>query len=271
MKKKIIISILLVVSLVLLVIVLLPKDGSNKRTRDFKAILALERISVVTDNSFLGFKVSKDSVYGFQYEIMKAFAAKYELELQFSQENDFKKAMTGLLDGDYDVFADFIPMYANLKEDVLFSSPLKKSRLVLVQTTDSVGVPSVVKQYQLGGDTIYVPANSPYVRRLRNLSDEIADTIYIVELKDLSTEAMVEMVAERKIKNTICLENEAQVLKLNYSNIDISLPLGFKQQHAWAMNKKSVVLGEKINEFLDEYIESSDYWRLYRKYFKQDN
>jgi membrane-bound lytic murein transglycosylase MltF len=269
MKKKIFIYALLLIAFVSLLFVLL-KNSPEKRPRDFKAILASDRISVVADNSFLGFMVAGDSVYGFQYEIMKAFADKYELELQFTQENDFEEAMSGLQNGDFDVYAGFIPVYADLKEKVLFSSALKKSRLMLVQQDDSLGTNKINKQYELGGDSIFVSSNSPYIGRIRNLSIEIADSIYIIEVKDVSTENLIEMVSLSKIKNTICLENEAQILKLKYSNIDISLPIGFKQQHAWAMNKKSVELAVKINEFLDEYIESAEYWRIYRKYFNQE-
>lgn len=269
MKKKILVFILALISVVVLIFVMQKGDSKQKRP-DFKAILAAGRITVVSDDSPLGFKTSNDSVYGFQYEIMKAFADKYELELQFTLENDYEQAMSGLQDGDFDIYADFIPVYAGLKDYVLFSSPLKKSRLVLVQRLDSLNTNTINKQYELGRDTIYVVENSPYITRIRNLSEEIADTIYIVEIEDASTEKLVEMVSQSKIKNTICLENEAQVLKSKYSNIDISLAVGFKQQHAWAMNKKSVVLAEKINEFLNEYLESPEYWRIYRKYYNQD-
>lgn len=121
----------------------------------------------------------------------------------------------------------------------------------------------------LARDTIYVTANSPYVKRLKNLADEIADTIVIVEMKEMTMEKMVEMVAENKLKNTVCVEQIAINLKLKYPEINISLPLGFTQELTWATHTESPLLMQKLNEFLSEFIGSSDYWDLYRKYYEQ--
>ena len=264
MKKKLLIVVVVVITLVLTIVSI---RSHKTKIRDFKSILASGRISVVTDNSSLGFRVENDSVYGFQYEIMKAFADKYELELQLTQQNDFEESMLAVQDGDFDIYANFIPTYANMSKTVLLSSPLIKSRLILVQRIDSLNPSIVEKQFELAGDTIFMAENSPYKTRIRNLSNEIADTIYIEEIKAVNIETLVQMVSESKLKNTICLECEAKNLKKKYSNIDISLAVGFNQYQAWAMNKKSKELAEKLDSFLDEYVESSEYWSLYSKYF----
>lgn len=267
MKKK---TVILVSSLIVaLVLVVLIVVQINSGVRDFPEIVKSGRLKVMTESSSLGFSASKDSVYGFQYEIIKAFADIHGLELEIGQQNNYKAAIEELVAGDYDVFANLIPANSVEKSKLLYSEPLINSRIVLVQKADSFGNAPIKEQLMLARDTIYVTANSPYVKRLKNLADEIADTIVIVEMKEMTMEKMVEMVAENKLKNTVCVEQIAINLKLKYPEINISLPLGFTQELTWATHTESPLLMQKLNEFLSEFIGSSDYWDLYRKYYEQ--
>lgn len=239
------------------------------KIHDLSDVIDSGRLTVVTDSSSMGFAVEKDSVYGFQYEIIKAFADSLGVELEISEQNDVKKAIEGLKEGEYDIVANLVPMTTELKDGVIFSKTIMSSRQVLVQRipADSLQRMPVKKQYELANDTIYVPYNSVYKMRIKNLADEIADSIHILEIKNVSTETMVRMVSQGKIKNTICSAQLAEKLKRQYPNIDISLPLGFTQEHGWVLNSKSALLAEKLNEFLSDFVGSSAYWELYRKYY----
>lgn len=239
------------------------------KIHDLSDVIDSGRLSVVTDSSSMGFAVEKDSVYGFQYEIIKAFADSLGVELEISEQNDVKKAIEGLKEGEYDIVANLVPMTTELKDGVIFSKTIMNSRQVLVQRipADSLQRMPVKKQYELANDTIYMPYNSVYKMRIKNLADEIADSIHILEIKNVSTETMVRMVSQGKIKNTICSAQLAEKLKRQYPNIDISLPLGFTQEHGWVLNSKSALLAEKLNEFLSDFVGSSAYWELYRKYY----
>ena len=103
--------------------------------------------------------------------------------------------------------------------------------------------------------------------RLNHLSNEIAEPIHIIEIKNKSSEQMVRLVANGKIKLTICDEQFAKKLKLKYPNIDVSLPISFAQEKAWAVHPDSPELLESLNEFLEDFIGSSAYWNIYRKYY----
>ena len=86
-------------------------------------------------------------------------------------------------------------------------------------------------------------------------------------MKSKSTEQIVHLVALGKIKYTICDEQIAQQFKLQYPNIDVSLPIGFEQEQAWAVHSGSPKLLEELNSFLNDFIGSSAYWKIYRKYY----
>jgi membrane-bound lytic murein transglycosylase MltF len=253
---------------ILLVITLLIHNF-KARIHDLPAIIESGRLTVLTDSSSNGFSVKGDSVSGFQYEIIKAFADSLGVELVISEQNDFKNGLDGLKSGDYDIFASLTPVTTEWKNEATFTIPIFTSRQVLVQRLkpDSAKLKQVIKHIQLANDTIYIPRNSPFKMRLQNLSNEIANPIEIIEMKNLSSEQMVHLVAIGKIKCTICDEQFAKKLKKKYPNIDISLPIGFTQQQAWVVHPQSKQLLKKLNEFLDDFIGSSAYWNIYRKYY----
>ncbi|MDP4239635.1 MAG: transporter substrate-binding domain-containing protein [Bacteroidota bacterium] len=242
---------------------------SRNKIHDLPSILKSGRLCVLTDSSSIGFSSKGNNVSGFQYEIVKAFADSLKLELVVSEKNDMKACMEGLSNGDYDIIANFIPVTTEYGKNALFTTPFFTSREVLVQQINKGSTRSklITKHSELANDTIYIPVNSPFRMRLDHLSNEIAEPIHIFEVKNKSSEQMVHMVACGKIKFTICDELFAQRLKLKYPNIDVSLPIGFAQQKAWVVHPNSPLLLEKLNEFLDDFIGSSDYWNIYRKYY----
>ena len=257
------------ISLLILLSTLLWKHHSKNQIHDLPGILNSGRLSVLTDSSSIGFSIKGDSISGFQYEIVKAFADSLGLELVISEKNDLKDCMDGLNSGDYDIIASFIPVTTEWKKNVLFTIPFFTSREVLVQRIKvGTSYSKLIKKHsELANDTIYIPVNSPFKMRLVHLSNEIAEPIHILEIKNKSSEQMVRMVANGKIKLTICDEEFANRLKLKYPNIDVSLPISFSQQKAWAVHLSSTKLLEKLNEFLRDFIGSSAYWNIYRKYY----
>lgn len=238
----------------------------EKSVSDIEEITESGRIRVLTDNSAMGFRVEGDSVYGFQYEIVKAFAVSMGVELEISENDDSRELMEDLMKGNCDIVASMLPVNLEYTDKVLYANLLHVNRQMLVQRkTDSLFF--VRKQYDLAGDTISLPKNSPYKMLIEHLSDDISDTIYIAELKNTTTEVAVKMVADGIIRYTICPERMSEKMLLTYPQLDMSLPVSFQQDIAWAVNKKAVGLQKKLNEFLADYIGSSEYWELYRKYY----
>jgi len=265
-KYKLIVSILS--TTVLIGLLAIGFYFSKNTIQDLPDILKDGRITVVTDSTSIGFSVVGDSVSGFQYELVKAFANNLGVELVVAEENDLKASIEGLKNHDYQLIADFIPVTTEWENDVLFTIPLLSSHQVLVQSfiNDSTKEIAIVKQADLANETVYVPIHSPNKIILMHLSNEIADSIGVLEM-NLSTEQIVKQVADGKIKYTICGDLFARKLKSKYPNIDVSLPIGFEQQQAWAVNMNSPLLLEKLNDFLKEFIGSSAYWEIYRKYY----
>jgi membrane-bound lytic murein transglycosylase MltF len=255
--------------LVMLIGIVICIRHSRQQIHDLAGILKSGRLTVLTENSSIGFSRIGGNVSGFQYEIIKAFADDLGVELVVSEQNDLKVSIDYLKNGDYDLIANLIPITMEWKKELLFSIPLLTSRQVLVQriSNDSIPKKLINNLLSLANDTIFISAHSPYKIRLTHLSDEIANPICIMEMNNLSTEQMVRLVATEKIKYTICDELFSRKLKLLYPNIDMSLPISFAQQQAWAVHPKSIQLLAKLNAFLSDFVGSSEYWDIYRKYY----
>jgi membrane-bound lytic murein transglycosylase F len=267
-QKRIQIGMILAGLIILFGVVLLVRHKRN-HIHDLPDIMESGRLSVLTDSSRMGFSTRGDSVFGFQYEIVKAFADSLGLELVVTEKTDLSECVEDLKSGDYDIIANFTPITTEWKKEVLYTVPLFTSRQVLVQklATDSTKSKFISNHFQLANDTIYIPYHSPNKMRLNHLSDEIASPIHILEVKNLSSEQMVRLVSMGKIKYTICDEQIARKLKLQFANIDVSFPIGFEQQQAWVVHLKSPLLQLKLNDFLQDFIGSSAYWTIYRKYY----
>jgi membrane-bound lytic murein transglycosylase F len=240
----------------------------RSKNHDLPQILESGRLYVLTDSSSLGFCQQDGKVGGFQYEIVKAFADTLGVELVITEENDLKKCVELLKDGDYNLVANMMPVTSEWKKDLIFSQPIQWSRLMLVQADYADSLPMTRKNVlELASDTIGVPINSPHKLRISHLSDEIAQPIVVKEFKSKSAEQLVQMVSKHKIKYTVCDENSGKRYMQKYPNINVSLPLGFSQPMAWAVHSKSKLLNDELNAFLDDFIGSTAYWEIYRKYY----
>jgi membrane-bound lytic murein transglycosylase F len=162
------------------------------------------------------------------------------------------------------------------KKFLRFTHPIGQTRQVLVQrkpdqwwkmTRDAINKAMIRNPLDLAGKTIYVQKNSSYAERLKNLSDEIGDTIIVIEL-DMDVERIIKMVADGEIDYTVADENVAKVNSTYYSILDVETPISFHQNLAWALRKEGTdQLAQMVNSWIDSYRKTLDYAMIYKKYF----
>lgn len=265
MKRKL--SVLLFILLTGILALICFFSGGPK---DLDGIMREGRLSVLIEAGEHGFSRDSVKVYGFQYEIIKRFSDSLGVELLLINQENIKNGIDELTKGHCDVFVSLRPVPNDSTLPVLYLSPIMYSRLMLVQKKDLSGNKLIRKQYQLEGDTISLKMNSPYKDVLNNLSEELGLGLSLRETEDLSFDDMVKQVADGKIKYSICPEYLVARLNERYPELDMSLPLSFGQQLSWCVSKESVMLYQKLNLFLDEFVGTTDYWDIYQKYFDKE-
>jgi membrane-bound lytic murein transglycosylase MltF len=238
-----------------------------RQPRDFSAIKASGVIHVATEYNKLSFYVDSDTVAGFNYQLIEAFAHDMGLRPDIHLVMSEKERLNGLNNGTYDLVACNLQTTSILKDSLLLTSPIILTRQVLVQRKKGTGkAPYINSQLDLAKKTLNVPQDSPSILRIRNLSNEIGDTIYVHEIKKYGSEQLMYMVAHGDIDYAVCDENIARTYAKNLPEIDIHTAISFTQFYSWGTNKKSPVLCNKLNAWLAKYRKTDGYKRMYQKY-----
>lgn len=237
--------------------------------RDYADILSSKVLKAVTEYNSISYHVEGDTIKGFDYELLQAFAKEKGLKLEVTPEMSFEKRLQGVCAGRYDLLATGTTVTTLSKDSLLFTHPILLNKQVLVQRKQQDGPDSayVKSQLELAHKTLYVTKNSPVLLRIHNLMEEIADTIYIREVALYGTEQLISMVAAGDIDYAVCDEYIARAFAHNYTNIDISTDISFTQFYAWGTGKHAPALRDSLNSWLQTYQKSNSYKKLYKKYF----
>lgn len=247
-----------------------PQAPPPPAVRDYDAIAQEGVIRATTEYNSVSFFLEGDTVTGFNYELLQAFARDHGLKVEIHPEMAFNKCLEGLGNGTFDLIANGILATSELKDSLLLTNPIALSRQILVQRkpssdNDSLYIKSLL---DLGKKTIYIPQNSPYMLRLRNLESEIGDTIYIREMKKYGSEQLISLVAHGDIDYAVCEESIAMAAADSLPQIDINTAIGFTQFYSWAVNKQSPALLDTLNTWIDRFKEGKEYKRIYRRYYR---
>jgi membrane-bound lytic murein transglycosylase F len=215
---------------------------------------------------------------GYEYDLLKRFAKHLDVKLEITVSNNLDVMFQNLLDGEIDLIAHGLTITNSRKEMVTFSEYLYLTNQVLVQRKpldwrnmgwSKLQASLIHDPIELIGDTVSVRANSSYIKRLANLSDEIGGIIYIDTLPgDLSTDQIIEMVADGEIKYTVADNNIASINASYYPELDISVPISFSQRMAWAIRPQDKELEKELNHWIKTMKDGVAYYAIYNKYFK---
>ena len=239
--------------------------------RDYAAIAKEGILRVATEYNSISFYVDGDTISGFHYELIQAFARDKRLKAEITPVMSFEERLKGLSEGRYDVIAYGILATSKLKDSLLLTSPIVLNKQVLVQRKENGENDSLYirNQLDLARRTLHVVKGSPSILRIQNLGNEIGDTIYIKEIEKYGPEQLISLVAHGDIDYAVCDESIAQAVADSLSQIDINTAISFKQFYSWAVSKQSPVLLDSLNTWLDKFQKKSEYQKIYKKYYNQ--
>jgi membrane-bound lytic murein transglycosylase F len=247
--------------------------------RDLDEIKEDGKLRVLITYSSTSYFLYKGQPLGFEYELLERLAEHLGLQLELIVADDLDAQFDQLVNGNVDLLADGMTITQDRKERVNFTDYLYLVKQVLVQKKPDnwrkLSWSNLQKQLihdpiELIGDTVTVRRSSSYYERLVNLSNEIGGEI-IVDTTisgEISTDEIIKMVAEGKIKYTVADDNLAKINSSYYPILDISVQLSFSQRIAWAVNKEAPELLIAINDWIEKERKRTDYYVIYNKYFK---
>lgn len=212
-----------------------------------------DTLDIAIELSPICYSLDGDTISGVDYDIICGISEKHSVPVKFHPFVPLGYALDGLRQGRFDVVVASLPLTMELREQFLMTDPVYLDKEVLVQHKDKIsGMPRVLSQEQLAGDTVWISAGSPFQTRLRNLSREIGDTIYIKSSDEYSAEYLFILVALGKIRQAVVNDGVARRMVKDYPDVDISIDISFTQFQSWALNKGSEALRDSINRWLKD-------------------
>ena len=244
-------------------------EAETSLPRDYAEIAASGILRAVTEYNSISFYADGDTVSGFHYELLHAFAHSKGLKPEITPEMSFSKRLEGVQKGTYDILANSTVVTTEYKDSLLFTRPIILNKQVLVQRkpekeNDSLYIHS---QLELARKTLHLVKNSPAILRIHNLSNEIGDTIYIKEVEKYGQEQLLAMVAHGDIDYAVCDESIAQAYINDFPQLDIETAISLPQSHSWGASKHSPTLPDSLNSWLNDYVKTPAFKLLRKKYY----
>ncbi|MDR2009026.1 MAG: transglycosylase SLT domain-containing protein [Bacteroidales bacterium] len=239
----------------------------DKPIRDFTEITDTKDLNVVISSNFIDYFVYNGRPMGFYLEILSEFANDYGLNLNLFEESDHINALNLINDNKCDIFAADIVLPVKTRSKFDLTVPLRTTKQVLVQRKPDGYIymsqqqikDSLIRNYSgLSYKTIYAKKNG------NNFF--ILNKYLLTKIDSLSTEDIIKNVSNKVFDYAICDYNFAKIFNSYYPNIDIELPLSFRQNVCWVVRKNSTDLRDTLDSWLTNFKKTKKYSDLERKY-----
>lgn len=208
---------------------------------------------------------------GYDYDMISRFAADKNAVVDLQLANNLSQAVEMLDSGLIDILAYEVPITSEFRDRVIPCGVENITYQVLVQPKTKKKEDRISDVIQLKGHQVFVEDNSKYLQRLKNLNDEIGGGIDIrtVTKDTLITEDLIEMVSTGEIPLTIVDNDIARINKTYYSDLDITLQVGFPQRSAWAVAPDKQWLADSVNAWARQEAPRKERDMLLKRYYEQ--
>ena len=275
-----------------------PGSAARGRWRDWDAIRARDTLVVAIASNSTTYFVYKGEPLGYEYELLKEFAAEHDLalRLQVSQHRDSLMAM--LADGRADVAAGRLVPLPSDSGRFAFTRALYRTEPVLVQQKAPAAAAAarlphpadtmlkrgpaeraprqvagatlrarlVQHPSELAGRRVTLPQRSPFGQTLLELADSITGDIAVVQV-DASPEVVMREVAKGNVDYTVAEADLAKLQGTQFTNLLVRPVVGGPKKVAWAVPRGARRLRETLDDWIASERTTARYAGLYRKYY----
>ncbi len=221
-------------------------------------------LTAVTNCGEINYNMYNGHPSGFEFELLKDFCDFYDLKLEIVV-NDNMDSCFCLLDADeVDIVATGVGLNKRLKQKYFLTNPIFTQKSVLVQrmprgwgkmsTENEVENQLLRSPLELSRKTVYVTKGLHTADVVEHLSEEIGDTIYVVESDSLSPIDLIRMVNDSLIDYAVVDEYIAKMIAYNMNGLDTKLAVSIEQPIGWLVKRheNDSSLLNAINEWIDD-------------------
>lgn len=222
-----------------------PANGLNQ----WQKIEAKGYLTWVTRPSPLTYYTSLDGVIGLEYDILKGFCEKHNLQLTVIQA-DSNYHLFEMFDGyNVDVIGANLSLTDLRKTKYLASNYYDKTYVSLISSLRKQKIKSLMDLNELRGITL---KNSSYIKIAKKLEKE--NKIHIERLADKNLFELLQMVVDGEYDFTFADANIVALYKAYIPKMRIGLKLSKPIPLVFYTHKIDNSINEKLNEYIKQYL-----------------
>lgn len=227
-----------------------------------------KEIVVVTHNGPNTYYVDGNNEYaGLEYDLAKLFLEELGdgYKLKFLTVDNVSQVIPALLKGKAHIAAADLSITRIRQQLVVFSKPYQHTQQKIVYNTEVTTAPKKVDD--LIGKSLAVPVGTSYAERLGQVVYKTPELDW-QEVANVSTDELLEQVAENVLDYTVSDSHLALILQNFYPNLGVGMSLGEPEDIAWAFPKNGdPALFLKANKFFERIKKDGTLRNLLDRYY----
>ncbi len=235
-------------------------EERSEEFRDWDAIVAAGRIRMLTVNAPATYYLWRGELLGFEYELVRSFAAAHDLELEVIVSGDISGLLDGLATGRGDMIAaGLVPTDHRVEMGLRFTRPYLRIRETFVTAGESI-----TDLAGLAGRRITVNPQTSYAATLQGIRAEAGFDVAFV---DRSTSAILADIAGGSLDATLVDSHRAELETTFNPRLSLGLALEPEKGLAWATRDDNEELMHRLDAFIGERYRGYEFNVLRNKYF----
>ncbi len=260
---------LLLVGVVAIMFMLRECSTAATRVQNAETASSGDTIDVAIEYSPASMYIKSDTLGGLNYDIVRQVAQVIDVPVKYHPVTSLDGAFKKLEDGVYDIVVADIPLTLDFQERYRLSEPVYLDKQVLLQHIDTaVGAETkeISSVLDLAEKSVWVVAGTPAEERLKALSEEIGDTIYVKYSEEYGSELLAMLTSIGEIRLCVVNEKVAKAIAKDSPTVKISTDISFTQFQAWCMRRDDHRFAAKIDSGLILFKSTPEYKSLLQRY-----
>ena len=245
----------------------LTHDVASIYFEDLSSIKDKGILRVITNTNPSHYYLNKGRLYGFEYELLKKFAARHKLRVDVVLATSQEEMFELLREGKGDVIAASLPSVLLTADELIqYTEPYHFASPVIVgRDSDNL----LIDIRDLAGRRITLSQDSPYWDYMLQLKDQGLDFELVRAEAGITIEGTLLMVALGMYDLSVVGNHQIKSVYTQEVGLKSQFILSEPIAHRWAVRADDQQLHNALNVFIEKGYRSANYNVIHAKYFEQ--